>query len=185
MSDWSKWEKELRLENMEESSVDDMTLQETAAFERALEKAIDWRIRRICLKIIVAAAIAAAAFLIISPLMNVFLPHPAQLPHSGVSLPVYLRAYYETVQPYTEIIAGVEQVEKRGFGRYTVRFQSTDHVGRLAVGRYNAAAEFQYGRFRITESDESACSSLTAALGNRFGYGQEGEKACAGRRMSP
>ncbi len=183
MSAWNDFEKELRLE--ETALPDNAMLQQEEEFERALEKAIDRRIRRICLKTIgVVTVLAVAVFLGISPLMDALCPNPMRLDHSGVSLTAYLRAYYETVQPFTEVIDGVGTVEKRGFGRYTVRFQSVDHVAPPAIGRCNAAAEFQYGQFQITESDESAQSSLTVSLLNRFG-GSERDEVLAQLRELP
>ena len=96
-------------------------------FERRLEKAIDRRIRNICLKTFaVAAAVCMVVFLIVSPAVGVFFPTPQHVGGMGsASLEEYLGAYYETTRPYVELVPANDQqrrawTQNRGFGCYTV-----------------------------------------------------------------
>lgn len=166
------WEQEL-MELSAPAQGDDTAAQKDAEreFERKLQKAIDRRIRKICVKTTaVVLAALMVVFLGISPLMDALCESPEKLRQSGVSLTHYLHAYYESVQPYTEIIGGMgmESVEKRGFGRYTVRFDVVDQTGGVVIGRGNTAAEFAYGAYRITDEPEDTVESLSSALLNRF-----------------
>lgn len=166
MSELEKWERELQDVQMPEGSDTQDRTQAEKDFEKALEKAIDRRIRKICLKTIaIVAVLAVVIFLGINPLMNVLCPSPEHMRGSGVSLTTYLRAYYETVQPYTEIVERPISIEKQGFGRYLVHFQSIDPTGHVIVGKGNATAEFAYGNYRITDGPEE----LTVMRMNRFG----------------
>lgn len=168
---WEQALQELGLPEAEESS--DEREKREAEFAKALEKTIDRRIRRICLKTVaVLAAAAAVIFLGISPLMNALCPTPEHLRGSGVSLTNYLRTYYETVQPYTEILEMPVEVHRKGFGRYTVQFQCVDpRSGDLVVGESNARLDFAYGNYRITDGPRE----LRTVLLNRFGT--EGDPA--------
>lgn len=166
------WEQELE-ELSAPMQEGDAAAQEAAEreFERKLQKAIDRRIRKICVKTTaVVLAALMVVFLGISPLMNALCESPEKLRQSGVSLTHYLRSYYESVQPYTEIIGGMgtESVEKRGFGRYTVRFDVIDQIGGVVIGRGNAAAEFAYGTYRIIDEPEDTEGKLSTVLMNRF-----------------
>ena len=56
-------------------------------FERRLEKAIDRRIRSICLKTIaVVAAVCAVVFLVVSPVVGLFFPSPQHVGGMSLSL---------------------------------------------------------------------------------------------------
>ncbi len=173
---WEQALQELGLPEAEESAAE--REKREAEFAKALEKTIDRRIRRICLKTVaVMAAVAAVIFLGISPLMNVLCPAPEHLRGSGVSLTNYLRTYYETVQPYTEILEMPVAVHRKGFGRYTVEFQCLDLRNDLVVGESNAALDFAYGNYRITDGPREV---RTIVL-NRFGT--EGDPAAEVKRV--
>ena len=80
-------------------------------FERRLEKAIDRRIRSICLKTIaVVAAVCTVVFLVVSPVVGLFFPSPQRVGGmSSASLEEYLGAYYETTRPYVELVPASDQ----------------------------------------------------------------------------
>ena len=180
MEHWEETLEALRTE-MPEGGADTAS---EAAFEKRLEKAIDRRIRKICLKTIaVVLVVLAVVFLGISPLMNLLCPDPEKLPGSGRPLTAYLQAYYDTVQPFTEIVVSSQSVEKNGFGRYTVQFQSLDHTGGAVVVRPNAAAEYAYGAYRITREPDDAIAPLTSLLVNRFGTDAAFDKQAAIERL--
>ena len=162
---WEQALQELGLPEAEESA--DEREKREAEFAKALEKTIDRRIRRICLKTVaVLAAAAAVIFLGISPLMNALCPTPEHLRGSGVSLTNYLRTYYETVQPYTEILEMPVEVQRKGFGRYTVQFQCVDpRSGDLVVGESNARLDFAYGNYRITDGPRELRTVLLNLVG--------------------
>lgn len=164
------WEQELQaLSALEEDAAAQAAAEQE--FERKLQKAIDRRIRKICVKTTaVVLSVLVVVFLGISPLMNALCENPEKLRNSGVSLTHYLRTYYESVQPYTEIIAGagIESVEKRGFGRYTVRFEVVDQIGGATIGPTNAALDFAYGAYRITDEPDDMKGKLSTMLMNRF-----------------
>lgn len=182
MSEFEKWEQELQ--DVEPPKAEEAQVQAQAEkdFEAALQKAIDRRIRKICLKTIaIVAAVAVVVFLGVNPLMNLICPSPEELRGSGVSLTKYLRTYYETVQPYTEILEDPISIESRGFGRYTVHFQCLDHTGDIIVGRSNAAAEFAYGNYWITDGP----GELTTLSLNRFSVEDRQETVMAQLRELP
>lgn len=176
MSELEKWEQTLQELSEETGDEDAARIAAEEAFEKRLEKAIDKRIRKICLKTIaVVLVVLAVVFLGISPLMNLVCPNPEKLPGSGQPLTAYLQAYYDAVQPFTEIVVS-QNVEKNGFGRYTVQFQCLDHTEGVIVGRFNAEAEYAYGTYRITQAPDDVIASIDSLRMNRFGVDENFDK---------
>ena len=126
-------------------------------FERRLEKAIDRRIRNICLKTFaVAAAVCMVVFLIVSPAVGVFFPTPQHVGGMGsASLEEYLGAYYETTRPYVELVPANDQqrrawTQNRGFGCYTVGLNVLDGKQYWArTGESNVQVTLDRGRFAV------------------------------------
>ena len=130
-------------------------------FERRLEKAIDRRIRNICLKTFaVAAAVCMVVFLIVSP-VGVFFPTPQHVGGMGsASLEEYLGAYYETTRPYVELVPANDQqrrawTQNRGFGCYTVGLNVLDGKQYWArTGESNVQVTLDRGRFAVKNDPE-------------------------------
>ena len=131
-------------------------------FERRLEKAIDRRIRNICLKTFaVAAAVCMVVFLIVSPAVGVFFPTPQHVGGMGsASLEEYLGAYYETTRPYVELVPANDQqrrtwTQNRGFGCYTVGLNVLDGKQYWArTGERNVQVTLARGRFAVKHDPE-------------------------------
>ena len=131
-------------------------------FERRLEKAIDRRIRNICLKTFaVAAAVCMVVFLIVSPAVGVFFPTPQHVGGMGsASLEEYLGAYYETTRPYVELVPANDQqrrawTQNRGFGCYTVGLNALDGKQYWArTGESNVQVTLDRGRFAVKNDPE-------------------------------
>ena len=131
-------------------------------FERRLEKAIDRRIRNICLKTFaVAAAVCMVVFLIVSPAVGVFFPTPQHVGGMGsASLEEYLGAYYETTRPYVELVPANDQqrrawTQNRGFGCYTVGLNVLDGRQYWArTGESNVQVTLDRGRFAVKNDPE-------------------------------
>ena len=131
-------------------------------FERRLEKAIDRRIRNICLKTFaVAAAVCMVVFLIVSPAVGVFFPTPQHVGGMGsASLEEYLGAYYETTRPYVELVPANDQqrrawTQNRGFGCYTVGLNVLDGKQYWArTGESNVQVTLDRGRFAVKNDPE-------------------------------
>ena len=131
-------------------------------FERRLEKAIDRRIRNICLKTFaVAAAVCMVVFLIVSPAVGVFFPTPQHVGGMGsASLEEYLGAYYETTRPYVELVPATDQqrrawTQNRGFGCYTVGLNVLDGKQYWArTGESNVQVTLDRGRFAVKNDPE-------------------------------
>ena len=131
-------------------------------FERRLEKAIDRRIRNICLKTLaVAAAVCMVVFLIVSPAVGVFFPTPQHVGGMGsASLEEYLGAYYETTRPYVELVPANDQqrrawTQNRGFGCYTVGLNVLDGKQYWArTGESNVQVTLDRGRFAVKNDPE-------------------------------
>ena len=131
-------------------------------FERRLEKAIDRRIRNICLKTFaVAAAVCMVVFLIVSPAVGVFFPTPQHVGGMGsASLEEYLGAYYETTRPDVELVPANDQqrrawTQNRGFGCYTVGLNVLDGKQYWArTGESNVQVTLDRGRFAVKNDPE-------------------------------
>ena len=131
-------------------------------FERRLEKAIDRRIRNICLKTFaVAAAVCMVVFLIVSPAVGVFFPTPQHVGGMGsASLEEYLGAYYEMTRPYVELVPANDQqrrawTQNRGFGCYTVGLNVLDGKQYWArTGESNVQVTLDRGRFAVKNDPE-------------------------------
>lgn len=132
-------------------------------FERRLEKAIDRRIRSICLKTIaVVAAVCAVVFLVVSPVVGLFFPSPQHVGGmSSASLEEYLGAYYETTRPYVELVPASDQkrrkwTQNRGFGCYTVGLSALDMKQYWArIGENSVKVTLNWGRYAVKNDPES------------------------------
>lgn len=136
-----------------EQELRQMAFAQDPDFDKLLEKRINRKIRKIAFKS--AAAVVLAVMLIflgISPLMNLYYTNPAKLNEGNPSkLLSVMRAYYETMYPYREV-CGIE-VEKDGFGRYTLALDLIDHSeGKIAVGDYDVTMSMKRGKLAV-ESD--------------------------------
>lgn len=88
--------------------------------ELDLERMINRRIKKICLKVIGVVFVLILLLLAgISPLMKRQFLNPVKMEAENSGCTMYLRTYYETMQPYTEIWTA--QPEDQGFSSYEIR----------------------------------------------------------------
>ena len=108
--------------------------------EKRIEKYINRRISRIVhktLAMIVAVVILLLA--IINPILKMSFINPNKDPYFDV-----MRDYYETTRPYVELIAMA--AESKGFARYEITMQVTNHRENLIMGKSNVWFDLNCGK---------------------------------------
>lgn len=105
--------------------------------EQKIIQSINKRIRNCVIRTLaVILAVIAMLFLIVSPLMNLLFLNPYQLNRgSNQEMLGVLRDYWETTQPYVEVIS--LDIEKKGFARYELELQIADTTEELIIGPAN------------------------------------------------
>lgn len=122
--------------------------------EKKIIQAINKRIRNCVIRTLVAVfAVIAMLFLIVSPLMNLLFLNPHQLNRgNNQEMLGVLRDYWETTQPYTEVIS--LDVEKKGFARYELELQVANTTEKLILGTANVWCDIICGKYKnIRDSD--------------------------------
>ena len=162
MKELESWEKELREELLPEQ---ELTAEETRAaekeFEKKISRAIDRRIRTICLKTLAVVAACCLLLLGISPVMSALFPSPGHVVRGqDIDIYTYLDAYYETTRPYVELAIPSRDtgfgrdnylVRPKGFGCYEIDIDLADprKDGWVHVGDVDAAATLRFGKFAL------------------------------------
>lgn len=146
MSDFDKLEQELK--SMGELKI------ETPDMNREIEKMINKRIRKICLKTIgIVAIVLALVFAGISPIMKFIYINPVKMEKKDNGFSNYLKTYYETIQPYVEI--GQTQIKDLGFGNYDIgidayQFTGVNGISVGAIKNPEIIMEFKHDKGMIT-----------------------------------
>lgn len=135
-------------------------LPEEPDLDKKIEEGIQKKIRKTVVKTVsMLAAGMIALFLIINPSMNALFLNPARLNNQRNENPVHdmheskvstlfgvLRDYWETSQPYAELIS--VDVEKNGFSRYELSMQVANHRDSLSIGAANVWCEVAFGEYK-------------------------------------
>ena len=126
-------------------------------FDRYIERTINLRIRKIALQTF--ACIIAALVLIffaLSPLMNLVFPNAAKLNESEDGqesrLMEIMSAYCQTLYPNSEVFS--LEVEKEGFGCYTLHMQIIDHSVPSFSGLKNVDMSMKLGRLSVKDDPQ-------------------------------
>lgn len=125
-----------------------LAMEQDQDMDALIDKVIKQKMRKIALKTVLAALlIVALIFLGISPIMNIACTNPVTANEAedgeASQLIQVLRAYYDVTSPYLELV-GVD-VEKEGFGCYTLYFDMTDAREKNIVGDTDFTMEMKRG----------------------------------------
>lgn len=101
--------------------------------------------------IIVIFGIIFVLFLIISPGMDAVYLNPEKLQKDQTFLSV-MRDYYDVTRPYIEI--NNIQVEKKGFGRYTLGISATNNIKSRNIGIENVWVDLEQGKYKNWQDPE-------------------------------
>lgn len=145
---------------MMDKELENLAMDQDLDFDKKLEATINRKIRRIALKsAILVVAVAVILFLGISPVMNFCYTNAAKLNKGQPSkLLTVLRAYYETVNPYVEV--GPVEVEKNGFGTYTLNMNMVDRKEAAEVGVTNLTMKMKRGTLSV-QNDSGKFAQVT------------------------
>lgn len=143
--------------------------------EKRIERQINRRITKICLRTLLAVAFAAAVLLlIISPVLKRCCLDPRPLFFSSGSGDVagyeneftrYMRTYYETAQPYLTVDKA--ELKDRGFGCYTILMSVLDSSRPITIGLPpNVTMSIDWGKIKTSDPQH-----LTGITLRRFGDG--------------
>lgn len=146
-------EEEKMLDQELESLLESMP--EDDLLEKNIERRIKQKIQRTVLRTIaVVASVVVTLVLIINPCMNAMFLNPAKLnQESDQQMLRTLNAYWETMQPYVEIVRFT--AEKKGFARYDLEMQVTDQRSPLYYGKANVWAEMICGKYENWKDPDS------------------------------
>lgn len=146
MKEWNESLLDKELESLMEE------LPEQQDLDKKIEEGIQKKIRKTVVRTVsMIMAGIITLFLIINPIMNAAFLNPAklndELNENGAStLLCVLRDYWETLQPYSEIIS--VDVEKNGFSRYELSMQVANHRDHLYIGVTNVWCEMALGNYK-------------------------------------
>ena len=156
MADWN----EKMLEEELEAIMNDVPEQED--LEKKINQIINRRIQKVVIKTLsIVAAAALVLCLGISPLMNSVYWNPYEMNEDGELFEV-MSNYIEINHPWNELI--MVDVEKKGFARYELEMQISNHTEPLYFGVPNVKCEVKKGNYmNITDSN-----GLLAAHAGRF-----------------
>ena len=134
------------LERELEKLVEDMP-EQNEDFEKKIDRYINKKIRKITVKtVLVIFGIIFVLFLIISPGMDAVYLNPEKLQKNQTFLSV-MRDYYDVTRPYIEI--NDIQVEKKGFGRYTLGISATNNIKSRNIGVENVWVDLEQGKYKL------------------------------------
>ena len=192
MKELEDWEQEWKEELLTAGPSEEEAAAAEKEFEKKVQKAIDRRIRTICLKTLaVVAAVCAVVFLGISPVMNAVYPSPEH-PEKGTDVDIYtyLDAYFETTRPYVEFVIPDKDdaayatrmdrlVRKKGFGCYEMDLDLCDprKDGWVHVGDVDGTATLRFGKFAFQPGE--ATNELLACSVRFSGHGSTPEEVRA------
>ena len=141
---------------------------EDRELEMRIEKQINRRITKICLRtLLFVSAMAAVLILIINPLMKMNFLDPRPMFSKGEAdyeneFTDYFGVYIETSQPWTEVYSA--ECEDHGFGKYIIDLNIFDTKGPVYIGATpNVKMTVERGKIE-TEDPEH----LLTIIGNRF-----------------
>lgn len=126
MNEFDKIERVLK-----EMENDERILQETKNIDAEINRLIDRRIRKICLKtVLVVTAVFLCFFLVVNPLVKSIYINPVKMEGDDSTytggFTKYLRTYYETMFPYVELVD--TSISDEGFGEYDVILGINHHL---------------------------------------------------------
>jgi len=160
-----------------DKELDDLAMDQNEDLDKAIEKIIDRRMRRVAIKVVaVTLLIIALIFLGLSPLMSLVFTNPASANKGSHSLLTKTwQAYFESNYPYMECYS--VEVDKDGFGCYTIYPTMIDHRGdiELVLGSKDPEIKMTRGKLSIVKDT----GNYTATLSGRF-YGYNGTRAWTG-----
>lgn len=160
------------------SGLENMAMDDDAQFDTYIEKVINKRIRKIAAKtcIIILASIVAVIFCI-NPVVSLFFPNAEKLNERDGENPSQLlklmRAYYETVYPDKEVT--MLEVEKDGFGCYTIQTVVMDHSGvttRGIGGAPTVEMAMKWGRLSVESDPQNLATFILGKFYNGTVYVQ-------------
>lgn len=132
MKDFDEIEKTLK-----DIGNDELISLETKDMDEKINKMINRRIRKICLKTVgVLLGILMCVFLVINPVLKAFYVNPMKMeckttedlmviPYSG-GFTDYMHVYYETMFPYVELV--YTNISDEGFGEYDITLGVNNHL---------------------------------------------------------
>ena len=153
-----------------ETELEELTMEQAPDLDQAIEKIIRKKMRKAALKTSIAVVLTAAVVLLgISPLTDLFYPNGVKLSEGNPSqLQSILRAYYETMYPYNEVL-GVT-AEREGFGSYTLYVNMADHREPITVGSTDVTMKLTRGKLSVSEDSKG----LTVFSMGRFSENEVG-----------
>ncbi len=137
-----------------ERELDDLAMEQNPDLDRAVEQIIRKKMRKAAMKTSIAVVLTVVViFLGISPFVDLFYPNGVKLSEGNSSQMLrMLRAYYETMYPYNEVL-GVS-AEREGFGSYTLYVNMADHRESITVGNTDVIMELNRGELSVVEDSK-------------------------------
>lgn len=122
--------------------------------EKRIEQNIKKKVRKIVIRTVAAmTGVVLLLVLIINPLMNAAYLNPYKLNQEPKrQMYTTLRNYWETMQPYTEIVS--LNVQKKGFARYTLEMQVANHREQLILSNANVWMDMEFGTYKNQRDEE-------------------------------
>lgn len=139
MADWN----EKMLDEELEAIMNDVPEQED--LEKKINQIINRRIRKVVMKTL--STVVAAMLILglgVNPLMNASFWNPYKMHEDGELLTVFGN-FVDMTQPWSELIS--VGVEKKGFARYEMEMQISDHTEPLYVGIPNVTMDVNCGKY--------------------------------------
>ena len=151
MADWN----EKMLDEELEAIMNDVPEQED--LEKKINQIINRRIRKVVMRTLSVITIVVLVLVLgISPLMNASFWNPYKMNKDGELLEV-MGNYIEMNHPWNELV--MIDVEKKGFARYEVEMQISDHTESLYIGVPNVKCTVKAGNY-IDISDPSGMMAM-------------------------
>ena len=136
-----------------EKDLEALAMEQEPDLDGAIEKVIRKKMRRVALKTTIAVLVAVAViFLGVSPIVDHCYPDPTKLNGKPSQLLSVLRTYYETMYPHREVL-GVD-VERDGFGCYTLYLNMADHREKIVVGVSDVTMKMKLGKLSVADDSE-------------------------------
>lgn len=167
MSEWN----ENKLDQELEALMNEIPEQDN--LEKKISQSINRRIRKAVLRTLSGVAVTVlVAFLVINPLMNMMFLNPYELnKEPGQKMLGVLRDYWETTQPYREVIS--LDVKKKGFARYELEMQIADLTAPLKIGSANVWCDVNCGKYENFMDSDSTMSQYVGRFACDFANQEE------------
>ena len=142
MNEWNEQKLEQELEYL----LEDVSVQED--LEKKIEQRIKKRVQRIVLRTMAVIVLTAAVlFLLISPFLDAVYLNPYKLEEKPEqTMTSVMRDYWETTEPYVEVMK--IDVKKKGFSRYELDMNVTNHQEELTMGAPNVKVKMAFGKYK-------------------------------------